>query len=101
MMTATQKHLIPLAKLQAMFGGTIGKAGAGGQYFGWQLSTREMAVVIPWLLPHLVLKREEAQIVLSYAVTVKRSRPGRRTLSEEEIEYRQGLIDRLREIRDA
>lgn len=99
MMVAMQKKLIPLAKLQTMFGGTVRKSGAGNQYFAWQMSTREMAVVIPWLLPHLVMKTEEAEIVLSYAVTVKRSRAGRRTVAPDEIEYRQVLVDRLGEIR--
>jgi hypothetical protein len=99
MMTATQKRLVPIAKLQTMFGGTVRKSGADQKYFAWQLSTREMAVVIPWLLPHLVMKTEEAEIVLAYAATVKRSRAGRRTVAPDEIEYRQALADRLGEIR--
>jgi LAGLIDADG endonuclease len=99
MMTATQKRIAPITKLQAMFGGSIRPAGAGGGYFQWHLNTQEMVVVIPWLVPHLVLKKEEAEIVLAYATTVKRSRPGRRTVGQDEIAYRQILVDRLRKIR--
>jgi hypothetical protein len=103
-MSASQVRILPIAKLQAMFGGKVRNAGAvhngtSQNHFQWQLSTREMAVVIPWLMPYLTVKREEAEIVLAYAATVKRSRPGRKTLSPEEIEYRQVLVDRLREIR--
>jgi hypothetical protein len=99
MMTATQKKPAPIVKLQAMFGGTVRMSGAGNRYFSWQMSTREMAVVIPWLASHLVMKREEAEIVLAYAATVKRSRPGSRIVEQDEIDYRQALVDRLREIR--
>lgn len=100
MTTATQKRLLPLLKLHTMFGGTIREAGAGNAYFNWQLSTVEMVVAIPWLMPHIVLKREEAEIVLSYAKTVKQSRVGR-VVSDEDIAHRTSLVNRLREIREA
>jgi hypothetical protein len=99
MMAAMQKKLVPLAKLHTMFGGTVRKSGAGKKYFSWQLSTREMAVVIPWLIPHLVMKQEEAEIVLAYAATVRRSRPGGGAIEQDEIDYRQALVDRLGVIR--
>jgi hypothetical protein len=102
-MNACQIRILPIAKLESLFGGVVRNPRSDrtstGDHFQWQLSTKSMVVVIPWLLPYLTVKKEEAELVLAYAKTVKRSRPGTRCLSEDEIAYRQTLVDRLREMR--
>jgi hypothetical protein len=94
--SAAQVRLAPLVKLQGLYGGALRRTGRDSYAYQWVLSTREQLTVVPWILPYLVLKNEEAQIVLSYARLVNRSR----RVSEENMAARIVLVDRLEEIRD-
>jgi hypothetical protein len=99
----TQINRVPLDKLVALFGGYVGtmRARNARQGWVWQWRLHRASEVIPVLesvMPYLVLKRPEAEVVLAYARTVG---CGYRRISREEIDYRFGLMAQLREIRDA
>lgn len=65
--SATQKRIAPLELLQQIFGGAIRPAGKGGAYYVWEVNSRaSVQQTIKLVLPYLVLKQREAQIVYEY-----------------------------------
>lgn len=69
MMGVTNTQIPLLLDLQRRFGGVIEKQGKsafnGRQVWGLRFSTNAMRAILPKLLPYLILKRRDAEIMLS------------------------------------
>jgi hypothetical protein len=71
-MTAGQVDIRPLLLLREIFGGRIetqyaGKAGRGRTLWRWSAGGREaIGEALRAMIPYLVVKREQAQVVLDY-----------------------------------
>lgn len=97
LVSAGQKTLRPLEKLHSMFGGKIYGPQKSGMWY-WKLQNAEQVrTVVPILLPYLVVKQLEAEIVLAYAQEMQPvGRKGKpKGLSEPEQLRRRELILRL------
>jgi hypothetical protein len=98
--TATQRRIGPLLCLQEMFGGRIGRYNTREDYemHQWGISSAKLArPMIPMVLPYLVVKRDEASIVLRFAERL--TMRGKRFIPAEEMAIRQAIIDELSAIR--
>jgi hypothetical protein len=83
----------PLDKLALLFGGSVNRR--SGQRVAWTWKLAGAKAVLPalaWLMAYLVVKREQAAIVLAASQTVRnRNVP----VSELEVAFRQRLADDL------
>jgi hypothetical protein len=98
--SATQVRPDPLMKLSAMFSaGTLRptRTALGRKSWEWRGRAELARTMIPLILPYLVLKRREAEIVLGYAETV--CYRGRSPVPEFERAMRLSLIVDLDAIR--
>lgn len=97
--SASQRKREPLDELAEILGGSVGETtSAGRPLYQWKCSGAEsVKIAIELVLPFLVNKREEAAIVYTYALSVKRR--GRVAIPESTIDLRMNLIERYEEIR--
>lgn len=104
---ASQVRIPPIIKLQVLFGGKIGEARqthTGETIYWWRVgSAAKVKEIVPQLLPYLVVKKREAEIILAFADTVRRrGRPNREVVhhtSLDEVRVRRELIEELKGIR--
>lgn len=106
---ASQSTREPLEKLQELFGGKLNirsrPTDKGTIMHVWLLGQRAAVVqeFIPQVLPYLIVKKREAEILLEFAATVRRrGRPKRGVTdftSQEEIDTRMRLIAEMDTIR--
>lgn len=106
---ASQSTREPLEKLQSLFGGKLSirsrPTDKGTVMHVWLLGQRSAVVAefIPQVLPYLVVKRREAEILLEFAATVRRRGRPRRgvtdSTSQDEIATRMRLIAEMDTIR--
>lgn len=97
---ATQVVPEPLEKLKAMFGGTVNargtKTSTGKTAYDWTIrSGVRVREVVPLIEPYLIVKREQALIVLEFASKMRIKGTGSYALSEEEKEWRRTLITKM------
>lgn len=106
--SASQTRREPLDKLQGLFGGKVKEHSRttekGTVIWVWILGQRSSVVqeFIPQVLPYLVVKKREAEILLEFAATVRfRGRPkaGVDHLNPAEVAIREALISELNDIR--
>jgi len=87
-----------ILKLEALFGGGHVRRMPGRNrrraLFTWNVSSRRAADVVRLIFPHLVIKREQAELALAFAKTL-RPRGGRGRLSAQTVEQRQWLRRQL------
>jgi hypothetical protein len=100
---AFQTKLEPLEKLLELFGGNLvtqnRKTLGGRDCFRWQLdSGKNIRVALPLLLPHLIVKKQEAEILLKLSERIA-PKGGRGTYGPDERVVRQALIDEMKELR--
>jgi hypothetical protein len=93
-----------LKRLQRLFSGYVVRAtrrtSAGRIFFMWRLdSARALRRALPKLLPHLVVKRAQAEIVLQLAQRIAPRPVGPKRLAQIEIETREGLARKLLALR--
>ena len=89
-----QVHREPIALFQELFGGTIGHRTNKKQgCWNWRKFGKEACNVIRILLPYLVVKRRQAELVLEYDMTVmeKNGHGNWKTLPAEIIERRRAI----------
>lgn len=108
--SASQTRREPLDKLQLLFGGRVHhrrQTHTGNIIYYWVLSSdaRKVEEFLPQVMPYLVVKRREAEILMEFASTIRRrGRPKAGVVdhtSQEEIEVRERLIAELADIRGA
>ncbi len=88
--SVSQERLAPLEVLRDLLGGGISTK-AAGHGWQWDLCGAESVIdAINRLMPYLVLKDQEADLVLRFAKTVRRR--GRTAMSQEEKNLRADLI---------
>lgn len=93
--SAAQTSAEPLYKLAEILGGRVrdhrGKTSAVKQTWQWEICSKDgVRYAIPLLLPYLVVKKQEAEIVLAYAQ--EPSNRGRK-YTNDEITRRLNLIE--------
>ncbi len=96
-LSACQVGAAPLLRLHALLGGFVYEevrpTAAGNPVHTWALSgASALRGVLPRLIPHLVVKREEAEVLLEYCRGM-RGRGSGRALTAEEISRREALIE--------
>ena len=65
-----QVSRLPLDKLQSMFGGKICRCKNAHQgYWEWRVSGQDVYAVLRLVLPYLVLKHRQAELVLQFGAT--------------------------------
>lgn len=89
----------PLDKLQYLLGGSIHEAARrtskGKRVWGWTLqSATVMRETLPLLIPHMTVKRREAELVLRFAQTI-RTKANASRLSDEQIDERMSIAAEL------
>lgn len=89
----------PLEKLQATLGGSIHEASrktaTGKRVWGWQWqSAAGMREYLPLLIPHMTVKRHEAELVLRFAKLI-RTRSDARPLTEDDLAERSAIAGEL------
>lgn len=92
----------PLDRLALLLGGSVSQrvAREGRPLYRWCCNGgRAVRAAIPLILPYLVVKREQAEVVFAYAVTVKDR--GSQGYTEEEQALRDQLACRVIELRRA
>jgi hypothetical protein len=93
-----------LRRLRRLFTGHVvqatRKTSAGRTFFMWRLdSARELRRAIPRLLPYLIVKRAEAELVLELAERVAPRPVGPKRLTEFELVAREALARKLLALR--
>jgi hypothetical protein len=93
-----------LRRLKRLFAGYViratRKTSAGRTFYMWRLdSARELRRVIPKLLPYLIVKRAEAEVVLQLAQRIAPRPVGPKRLAEIEIATREALAHQLLALR--
>lgn len=84
-----QNHREPLELLQKLYGGIISTCRRERLFYMWELTgAKRIRAEVPHLLPHLVCKKREAELLLDYAA---RQIHGNRKLSLEEVAIRLDL----------
>lgn len=102
--SVAQARILPLEHLSDVLGlGSIGTQGKG--YFQWRVTkASDVSRIISRILPYLVLKNREAEILQEYATTISRSGRARyrgiSSITDDEVMKRNILISELEEIRD-
>ena len=85
--------------LASVFGGSICNVRACNQRskpsFMWTISSRRAERVIHGILPYLLLKTEQAKLLLEYRKCMNFGRNQTYRLTAEDLAIRQGLADRL------
>jgi enoyl reductase-like protein len=84
----------PLRRLQRLFGGSITKRGGDHPAFVWRLHGQaDTRLALLMLIPHLVVKRREAEVLLRFTFTF----PGQRGVRPlvEVIQMREQLREEL------
>lgn len=88
--TNTDTDLI--SSLQDVYGGNVGQTGVKGQHrtncFRWRLSGPKTIEFLKLILPHLKIKRRQAEIAISFQQTIMNRRRGT-PLTEYDIEIRE------------
>lgn len=75
---ATQGIEDPLVCLRNLFGGSIGvKKSTYGNYLYWRARGYQVEEILRCLLPYLVVKKRQAEIVLEFCATVHRKQTGK------------------------
>lgn len=100
MIGASQNNPEPLQILADLYGGRVRKLTPGGKriFYQWQIANAEMVrEAVTRMLPYLVNKKAEAEVILAYAITIKRGQ----ILTPEMIALRAELIDQHKEARAA
>jgi hypothetical protein len=92
----------PLDRLQVLFGGHVKSMRSRhpnqSDYWRWGLaSAQAFRELLPHLLPWLIVKREEAEIVLDFCKLV--GPKGRWVIPDEVSQARSALVEELREVR--
>lgn len=96
-LSVAQARREPLDHLAELFGGSV--VTNGSKAWQWQIQSGErLREIIPLLLPHLILKKDEAEVVLAYAMTIRRR--GKTPINDAERSHRQSLIDQFAVLRD-
>lgn len=104
---ATQTTREPLEKLASIFGGKVGPLGitsAGNQAWQWRIGeARAVEAAITQLLPYLVVKQRDAEIVLEFASTIRRRGRTKKGIADHidaaEVAIRERLIGELAVLR--
>lgn len=67
-LSVTQKRREPLDKIIGLFGGSCYLAHHNGQpkFWRWHLSGRKAATVLVFLLPYLIVKRQQALLAVEF-----------------------------------
>lgn len=94
----------PLERLEALLGGSIHEASrrtnAGLRVWGWQLqSAAGMREFLPLIIPHMVVKGRQAELVLKFAQTVEVRGSRNHHLSESQWAERYAIANELKELR--
>ncbi len=93
---ARQVRVEPLSRLQDIFG--CGAIHSGEKAYSWIVSSAaDVRNIIPVLLPYLVLKKHDAEIVFEFAKTVRSM--GTRVVSLEDKKFRLELINQMQDVR--
>lgn len=92
----TQKSRRPLARMHEMFGGLLRKDEKRGMYH-WRLTGPSASNALALMLPHMSLKDEQARLAVEFQNT--KYMRGSTRLTSEEIEYRERIFLRLREMK--
>lgn len=89
-LTISQKDPRPLVKLKNLFGGSICRHSRG--IWVYQLTTNKCYAALPLLIPFLVLKRDQAELLLA-TKNLKRKNHigGRKSLTEAELVQRKEI----------
>jgi hypothetical protein len=70
----------------------------GSEYREWVLQHGKAAKFLKDILPHLRIKKEQAEIALRYRFLQVRKRKGTNVISEDELKYRQELENKLKSL---
>lgn len=107
--SASQADIQPLIKLREMFGGRVGRRSRdtlkGTPIYVWTLgmSSKTVAEFVPQVLPYLIVKHRQAEILLEFSTTIRRrGRPKSGIVSlttQDEIDTRMRLIEEIEVIR--
>lgn len=87
----SQKRSQPLDKLQIMFGGYV----YNYRLYEYKLTGTLLRPALECVIPYLVLKRDEAELLLTYSMRMQRHW-GRAPIPQEEHEARTSLEKQLR-----
>lgn len=87
--TVSQKDPRPLLKLKGLFGGAICKHSRG--IYVWQLTTNNCYKALEVLIPHLTVKKEQAELLLVSKKLKRSINLGRTKLTETEINQRKEI----------
>ena len=102
--TVAQQVRLPLDKLQELFGGTVKFQASQGRHGMWiwlLQGTRELQHALSTLMPHLVLKQEEAAIALRMVERLaSSSNPRSNGHTAKELALRMELHDEIRLVRN-
>jgi hypothetical protein len=98
---ADQAKRKPLDQLQELFGGRVYPyKGDPIRYHRWILAgTQNVFSALTVMRPYLFVKDNEADVILEYCDHVLSRKGSSKALSQEEIEIRNGLVEKLRSLR--
>ena len=101
--TISNTHKPTLEWIQSMWGGRLNsqKIGVRQRHYNWSISNRHIVTeFVATMLPHLRIKRDQAELLLDYlaSITVKRSY-GRATMPISEATLRQDYHERMLALR--
>lgn len=109
--SASQVRLEPLVKLEELFGGKVKKHSRktmkGTTIYVWLLgqNARKVEVFLPQVIPYMVVKKREAEILLDFASTIRRRGRPKHGVSHFtdaiDVEKRMRLIREMKSIRGA
>ena len=96
----------PLYQMEGWLGGAVHKHNSrtkgGFESKQWTVSGVEAQEILRKLYPHLIIKKEEADVALKFPVMIKGGTPGVRgspKISDEDHEYRQYLAQQLKDLK--
>ncbi len=100
-MAVSQKRIEPLNKLKDLFGGTIGikynDKSKAVSFYEWRTNSKNAVKVLRLLLPYLILKNLEAELILNEFVSQISIVGGKHTI--EEIKLREEFHFKLIRVR--
>jgi hypothetical protein len=87
--------------LMKLFGGSIYiERTPHGPLYRWRInSKRQVIVALKKLLPYLLVKKEEAEYLLSFAKKLKPAKHGGKPMTDEELAFREESYLRMRELK--
>ena len=97
--SAFQTSILPIAKLKDLFGGHTWFAKARGtsrEGWIWEVSSQKAVTTDNLILPYLVVKDSQAQILIAFAKTILKNNGSR--LTDEIREKRRGLRSLMTDI---